>query len=916
MVHAAAAETFALEWFGSVVAAFLVLVLALLFAVQGHCADHPVFDLWPPDVDESDIDTYLAPVEPLLDMGEDEMLEIIPVQAGLYHAKCQNCEAGYQDGQFAADWRPTDIEIWNIEQPDQMRCKYCGHVYPSEEYPMDQAVEVQNPFGETHTYPYHMDKDGHRQFFAARIDLHRLRYMEDAARNFAYLYHITGDRQYARRAALIVHRFAQVYPRYCYHRDRAFGHITLYNGEPPHDERVVDYRVAKWGYWAYLEISRDLLQAYDHTAASGVYEDISKEHETDAHHDIRAFFEMVSEDVISRHDPLGNMSPGMWSDFIRVGRIFERPEYVHVAVQRLRELFAQKFFYDGAWEEGAPSYHRQVMGGLSSVFYSAKGYSDPPDYAHPDTGERFDDLEIAADFPMVQRSQGFVEDMKLPDGSEVPVHDTWAQTRGEPRQQQAESFIYPALGHACLARGYGDDQTQVHLTWSPGYGHRHYDGLSMILYANGKELLSDIGYTHTKARGWTLASASHNTVLVDMDNQQASGRNQSTYGSLRYMDMSNPHCQLVSVDNPEVYPQAVDRYRRTLALVAIDDTHSYVLDWFQVRGGELHDYFLHGCADEPGTVGAGGGDEDVGFVALQSLLPEGFEFEPPNNEGDTRQVLDRGYAYRFLYDLQQATMEDGATVTLEYGFEDQPVGLRTHLLVEAGDSLVRGENWSVRHADENDANLDDHMRPFGMLRRQGAASDFVSVLEPFDGAPMMDEVSRVEMEGAQSAVEVVMGNRTDFILMGASGVDAAWQGEALQADCELAVLSIEGGQPVNATVVGGSVSWAGTSLDSGRAVTRSLVDVDAETGTLVVEGEMSVPAGSVITLGHGGERVSAYTVEQTSMEGANTVIAIRQPPGFTYDPAAETSTFEYVPHLTYEGPHTVTFVPVAHSQMQ
>ena len=61
----------------------------------------------------------------------------------------------------------------------------------------------------------------------------------------------------------------------------------------------------------------------------------------------------------------------------------------------------------------------------------------------------------------------------------------------------------------------------VESAFSGGYGHEHQDNLSLLLWANGRETFSDLGYTHTKDRAWTICSASHNTVLIDQRNQQA-----------------------------------------------------------------------------------------------------------------------------------------------------------------------------------------------------------------------------------------------------------------------------------------------------------------------------------------------------------------------------------------------------------
>ncbi|HJN15935.1 MAG TPA: heparinase, partial [Armatimonadota bacterium] len=173
-------------------------------------ADDPVLGTV---VDEKYLDGYQAAVEPLLNLSEAEMLALIPQQSGIYFTDCVNCEMGRQEGQFH-DQAGAEFTPWSVEEPDILRCAYCGHEYPSAEYPMDQALDVVSPRGEVWKYPYYEDADGYKHHFAATLDYRKIRYMERRANSFARLYAITGDESYARRSALIMARFAEVFPGY------------------------------------------------------------------------------------------------------------------------------------------------------------------------------------------------------------------------------------------------------------------------------------------------------------------------------------------------------------------------------------------------------------------------------------------------------------------------------------------------------------------------------------------------------------------------------------------------------------------------------------------------------------------------------------------------------------------------------
>lgn len=874
------------------------LPLLLTFSVVAvYAVEHPAL---PFNADVKQVEGLKRAVEPVMAMTEKQMIEFIPTQSGLYFVGCLNCNGGQQEAQLHGGW--------SIERPDEVRCTYCGHVYPSETYPTTGVLEVKTPNGGVARYPYHesrpawwKEQEPYRSFFHARIDYHKIRYMESAALNLARLHRLTGEADYGRRAALILHRFAEVFPGYCYHFDFPFRQKVIYEGDVSPADLRPGYRTARWTWWAYMDISNPLLATYDLLAASDALSLLSAEKNTDVEAAARGLLTSMTEQAMANPDGLHNMSPGMWADFVRVGRVLGNPDYVHTAVNRTRRLLTEQFFTDGSWVEGAPSYHSQVIGGLGSVFSAAGGYSDPPGYVDEQTGERFDDLDIEGDIPEVARAREALLHMRLPDGRYAPVHDTWWTNGGEELAKSGPDLL-GGLGHAVLGAGEGQQQVQAHLTWSPGYGHSHNDGLSLLLWANGHELLSDIGYTHTKWREWAVLSPSHNLVVVDQTNQLA---NRTTHGHLRYF-MPGPSIQVVSVDNPQVYPGVTDLYRRTVALIGGGESGTYLVDVFQVEGGRVHDYLLHGSADVPQTLSA-----DLPLSPRESLVPAGLEFTPGTNEQSTNATT--GHAYGYMSQLQAARVSDRRMVRLDYRNTEGPVGLQVHTVALPGDELVTGSAPSIRQAGNDDGKLDQYHRRFSMLRREGGQSLFASVVVPFADQPAVGDVNLVDIPGAELAIELTVGGRADLILINAAGVDTEYRGRPLQATTELAVLSVSAEQKVSAMVVAGEIAWAGAKLANGQPLSCDLLGVEraAGGGSLLVAGEFLPPAGAVITVDHGGLRTSPYTVTSSSLEGGNSRLHLLEDPGFDYDAQARASRFIFMPRETYQGPHTVRLVPVA-----
>jgi len=56
------------------------------------------------------------------------------------------------------------------------------------------------------------------------------------------LYYLSKDQSCARRSALILDRFAQVYPGYCVHFDLPFLQKTIFSGDQGFPYPVEDYR--------------------------------------------------------------------------------------------------------------------------------------------------------------------------------------------------------------------------------------------------------------------------------------------------------------------------------------------------------------------------------------------------------------------------------------------------------------------------------------------------------------------------------------------------------------------------------------------------------------------------------------------------------------------------------------------------
>ena len=683
-------------------------------------------------------------VAAVMAMGEVEMVGLVPDKTGFRFMGCPNCDEGTQEGQLE----------WKIADPHRVTCRFCGMAFPNEKFPENRAMKVVNPVGVEVVYPYWEDETGYRYLFSARAWREARCYFSAVAQQVGALYQLTGERMYARRAALILDAFARYYPGFLVSRDwphRPKGFAL----EPPYPGGG-----GKWGRWRHDEMPSDLVYAYDSICDSGELEHLSDETGADVKARIEGdFFRgAIRQDKFHETD-YSNAAPRIYEGYVAIGRVLGDPGLIHDGVRQSRGLFERMFYEDGFWLEGSVGYHQMTMHGMERVFEAARGYSDPPGYADPVDGTRFDDLDIERDIPMIARAQRIEEICRYPDGRTLPVHDNWAYFRNLKAPERSVSTLLAGVGHAWLGCGEGKDQAQLHLHFSGGYGHEHADNLAMALFAKGLEVLPDIGYTHTRRRGWSTSTLAHNAVVIDETEQYKRGNRGPSDGRLLAFETGLDMVQWMEADGTRSYPGLAQTYRRMLMLVQAGGSEVYAVDVFQVLGGAQHDWALHGSADADGAVAVSVPLADFG----ENLLP-GVTVRWPGGEADPGDAEGRNPAYAYFQNVSHG--EVTGDVSVSFSVVDSPVGVRTHLPAQAGAEVFTGDAMSFRRAEENDALLSKYRMPMFLLRRKSAAplsSRFVAVHEPFDGKPFVDGVTLVE-GGSGVVISVRHHGVTDHIV--------------------------------------------------------------------------------------------------------------------------------------------------------
>ncbi len=672
--------------------------------------------------DQQRIESLKLNVESLVQMSLEEVRSQVPVASGIYFIGCPNCNGGAQE---------MNVLGWTPELGESVKCNFCNMTFPNDKFPADKEIVIIAPSGVKQVYRYYENREGTQYFYQAHAWFERWKWIQQQGQQLAQIWAVTKDNVYGDRAAVIAGRFAQVFPDYAIRYDYPSKAKKFY----PADQKwpyqgLVPYRGAKWNWWAYGDIPSQmanvyeiLKDGYDWTRMDNlIAKDIDKRI-------VKDLLVMGYDYTAANPEIYTNMSPGMYRDMVRLGRIINRPDMVHDGVRRFTEFLKLGFYADGWWKEGTPSYHDQTIGGLRSVAQAAQGYTDPADWK----AERFDNLDLTRSMPFFKEALAVTQDAVLPNGRKIPLNDTWADRSTRIKTSGISvSKLWASYGNAAFGVGSGDNQFMLNMNWSGNYGHHHLDNASVILYGMGEELLSDIGYTHSKYRGWTLHTASHNTVVIDQKVQDTGIQESPATGKLKFYDDRNPHVKVMDLDASPAYKSA-NLYRRRLIHIHAAEGKDYVIDLFDVQGGATHDWFLHGMCEEEGHF-----ESSMKInTPVSTLVPSWGGTAKPKNQYEADNEGKRIHAYSYLRDIKTADADQYWTATWRYSDS----GLRTHNISPAGSKVYTFKAPSIRLANENDNKLDDFMRLGYMQRHEGGKSSFVAVHEPFKNSPWIKSVT-------------------------------------------------------------------------------------------------------------------------------------------------------------------------------
>ena len=845
---------------------FYSLLLVTFTYCNGVAAGDPVYT-----ATVKDLPSLRRLCEPFLSMTMTGLIDLVPPQGGFYFSGSPLTTQGAQENNLS--WEPS--------LGMKVKCKFTGELLPNEKFPENGFQEVSTPSGKKQRFHYYEDPNGKKYYFEARRWYEQRVLMEQVVYNLAQLYRADPVlyKEAGLRAAAILKRFAEVYPDYVIKYDYP-GHAKQFISAPDYEKasHTVDHhfvRLTRWYWWGYGDISRNLLLAYDQltgTPAMSVDDDRAVVGLFDA---MIAFADHFDE------LPLTNMHPHLWETQSIAARVLRRPGLAEKVLKGLGRILEEQYTYDGFYKEATVSYSNQTVLGLKNVLLRL----------YPGLSKEQFEQKIRADYPDLYRTFRGNEAFRLPNGHYAAINDTWATDRYSPVLSESRPALMPGMGHAVLGFGAGEEQLQAHLNFSGRYGHDHYGSLGLILFARGKELLSDIGYTHTKARTWSASTAAHSTVVVDAISQAQGRKPRNGMGDLLLYQVENPGFQVVEAGAGEVYPERVSDYRRTLVAVQ-EGAVQYVIDLFHVKGGSRHDWLLHGSADEQQKVDVvTTTDQPLRLQPVPNLLPEGYVFEELQEQGHYEKLWEKDWAFGYFKNVLKATTSAGIKATFRYTSEPD-LGLQTWLMGGNSQEVSTVRSWNIRGAKEEQGALGDHLRASVVVRRPGEYGKFAAVHVPFKGIPAVRRVQSFEVGDEAVALRIDHQQGTDYLLYQSTEQPRTvrFDGQKFELNGRIALVQLNSNHAVK------KISTLRTSAS------KKLIGFEKE--TIRIEGQLEVTPGAVVRVSHGDGHVTAFHVRDSKVENGTTLIGTREPVFFE-DIGNGALKLNSFPFPTFQGPHTV-----------
>lgn len=298
-------------------------------------------------------------------------------------------------------------------------------------------------------------------------------------------------------------------------------------------------------------------------------------------------------------------------------------------------------------------------------------------------------------------------------------------------QVASPSNILDGYGHAILRSGSSDQQRALWVRYKRCHQHAHDDMLTYGLAAMKRELLPELGYPE----GWTYAGSwesnwgtHYGTHITGVRARDFCKGGLVTFAPWAPAQLAVARSTVRRGANRMVRDRAV-------VLVDVSDTSFYVIAVERVYGGDEHTFSFHGPDGDAAVTG-------VHLTPYQgTALGEGLGY------GDAAAAKDPELScLAFMRDPARGA--PAGTWSLDYRLRDQgDLHLRMTQLSLDGDELIVAKGRAPGGRSQYDMT-------WAIVKCRGAAPlvrQYVSVIEPYAGEPVITAVERLPVRGGDSS---------------------------------------------------------------------------------------------------------------------------------------------------------------------
>jgi len=445
------------------------------------------------------------------------------------------------------------------------------------------------------------------------------------------------------------------------------------------------------------------------------------------------------------------------------------------------------------------------------------------------------------------------------------------------RADDLPSWVFGHNRKVLLRANAGRAPAVASLNFSWNVGHWHYGSQDLVIFAEGHEMLSDLGYLGAMAtltKEWIRHPEAHQNVVV-RDEQGSSAPSIAQRGELigfasdellGYAETS----ELAAVRLAMLGGRG--HHGRAVFLVPIPGGGQYVVDLARVRGGRWHEWYAHFSQEQVAIDGVE--LEPTGGDLSQALAIEADAAKTPTSwirdvasgrASGSVTVNARGCA---TWDSQsKKQVDDGA-------------GIRTVMLGAGDTEVLLGTAPGQRHTHGHD--VDARLRVVCFRRKAQSALDcFAAVHEPFRDNPKVMDISCANVEPSrEGAFAFVVRHRhgADWVLCGPPTLDhpdpsgqppqmARDGNQVIEWAAQAAFVRLDtDGQAVAARLFGpGHVRAGDLTIAAPASWSAQVVEFDDERDTLDVDADAAPSdahqAAGLILVRH-QHGTSAYTLRR------------------------------------------------------